>query len=481
MDCIQLWAIVPELILMSAGILLVPLAGIVRGRWRILPAVFALLGFLAALGFTARMLPWQPVAVFCDTYAVDGLATVLKLLLEAGAIITLLVVIAYFRDHYTVAHAPLAILFSTLGAIGLVSSLDLTLIILTLQMVSLPAYLLVGLLRRERRANEATLKYFIYAAVALAVMAYGLTFLYGLTGKVNLADIGQGLAAAQAGGATMWIAFAAALILIGYAFEATVVPFHFWAPDVYEGATAPVAGFVSVVPKIASFGALIRFALLALPGGRAGWPLALAILAAVTMTLGNVAALRQTRLKRLLAYSSIAQAGYVLMAVAVAGTVPNASSAASYYLAVYLFMNLGAFAVVAQLERAWGTDQIAALRGLGRRAPGPALVLTLSLLSLAGIPPLAGFAGKVLVLEVALDGGLAWLAVIAAINWIVALYYYVGLVAQIYFRPATRDAELPGRAGYRLAWVVSLAGTLVLGIVPALPLALTDLASLLAP
>jgi NADH-quinone oxidoreductase subunit N len=397
-------------------------------------------------------------------------------MLELGAIITLLMIVAYFRDHYTVAHAPLAILFSALGAIGLVSSLDLTLIILTLQMVSLPAYLLVGLVRRDRRANEATLKYFIYAAVALAVMAFGLTFLYGLTGRVNLSEIGRGLTGAD----SMWIAFSAALILVGYAFEATIVPFHFWAPDVYDGATAPVAGFVSVVPKIGAFGALVRFVLLALPGGMAGWRLALAILAAVTMTLGNVAALRQTRLKRLLAYSRIAQAGYVLMAIAVAARVTGAASAASYYLAVYLFMNLGAFAAVAQIERAWGTDEIAALRGLGRRAAGPALVLTLSLLSLAGIPPLAGFAGKVLVLEVAIDGGLTWLAVIAAINWVVALYYYVGLVAQIYFRGAAQQAQLPGRLGYRLAWTLSLAGTLVLGIVPALGLRLTALASLLA-
>jgi NADH-quinone oxidoreductase subunit N len=476
MSCIQLWAIIPELVLMSVGILLVPLAAFVRGRWRILPAGLAALGFLFALGFTARMLPWQPVAVFCNTYAIDGLATVLKLTLELGALITLLVVIAYFRDHYTVAHAPLAILFSTLGAIGLVSSLDLALIVLFLQMISLPAYLLVGLLRRDGRANEATLKYFIYAAVALAVMAYGLTFLYGLTGSVNLANIGQGLAGAD----RMWIAFAAGLVLIGYAFEATVVPFHFWAPDVYEGGTAPVIGFISVVPKIASFGGLIRFLLLALPGGLARWPVAVAILAAVTMTLGNLAALRQTRLKRLLAYSSIAQAGYVLLAVAVAGQVAGATSAASYYLGVYLFMNLGAFAVVAQMERAWGTDQIAALRGLGGRAPGPALVLTLSLLSLAGIPPLAGFAGKVLVLKVVLDGGLAWLAVIAAINWVVALYYYVGLAAQIYFRTATRDGSLPGRAGYWLAWTLSLAGTLVLGVLPALTLSLTNLVAILA-
>jgi NADH-quinone oxidoreductase subunit N len=293
-------------------------------------------------------------------------------------------------------------------------------------------------------------------------MAYGLTFLYGLTGSLELRAIGRALQSAD----RLWIAVAAGFILMGYAFEATMVPFHFWAPDVYQGATAPIAGFLSVVPKIGGFAGLMRFALLALPGGLISWPLAIALIAVATMVLGNLVALRQTRLKRLLAYSSIAQAGYVLIAVAVAARVPGAVTAAGYYLAAYLFMNLGAFVVVAQIERRLGTDLIATVRGLGRRAPGPAAGLALALLSLAGIPPLAGFAGKIFVLTATLDGGLTWLAVIAVINMTVGLYYYVSIVAEMYLHDPVHDVAPAGRPGYAFALLLSMAGTLTLGILP---------------
>lgn len=277
---------------------------------------------------------------------------------------------------------------------GTVSALDLGLLLLFLQMMSMGSYLLVVLVRKQRLATEASLKFFLYGGAALAVMAYGLTFLYGLTGSLSLPALGRALQ----GSDPAWLALAAGLVLVGFAFEATLLPFHFWAPDVYAGSTAPVAGFVAVVPKTAAFGALLRFVQLALPGGLADWPLVLAVVAAATMTVRNLAALRQARLKPLLAWSSIAQAGYLLMALSVAGRTPAAAPALGYYLAAYLFMNLGVFAVVAQVERALGTDALAAFRGLGRRAPWPAAALALCLFSLAGIPPLAGFAGKVALL-----------------------------------------------------------------------------------
>lgn len=461
-DCLALWAIVPELVLAGFSLLLVPIAGWARGAWRQLPAILGSLGLFIALLCTARMLSWHPTAVFCDTYAVDGFATVFKLLLELGALITVLLTASYFRGHAQVAQAPVAILFSTLGGMGLASSLDLGLIVLFLQMLSLASYLLVGLVRSDPRANEATIKYFLYAAVALAVMAYGLTFLYGLTGSLELRTIGQALQSAD----RVWVVVALGLIVIGYAFEITLAPFHFWAPDVYQGATAPIAGFLSVVPKIAGFAGLVRFALLTLPGGLASWPLVIAILAVVTMVFGNLVALRQVRLKRLLAYSSIAQAGYVLIAVVVADRVEGALEAVGYYLAAYLCMNFGGFAVVAQLERATGSDAIATVRGLGRRSPGPAIVFALSLLSLAGIPPLAGFAGKILLLSATLEGGLTWLAVIAAVNMVVALYYYVAVIAEMYLTAPPQEEPLPGGIGYALAGGLSVIGTLVLGILP---------------
>ncbi len=476
-SCLDLWAIYPELVLAGLGLLLVPVAAFThgRGRWRYLPGGLAFTGIVAALGLTARMLDWESQTVFCNTYALDGFAHVFKLLLLSGAGIALLAILAQFRGHNQLAHAPMALLFATLGGMGLSSALDLGLIVLFLQMLSLPSYVLVTLVRTDRASNEAVLKYFIYAAAALAVMAYGLTFLYGMTGSLELGSIGAALAG---DGDQVWIVLALGLILIGYAFEMTLVPFHFWAPDVYSGAPAAVSGFVSVVPKIAGFAGFLRFVLYALPDGTGGWPMLVTLLAALTMTAGNLVALRQTHLKRLLAYSSIAQAGYILIPVAVAHEVAGAMSAVGYYLAAYLLMNLAAFSVASLWERTRGTDRLASLAGMGFRQPLPALVLALALLSLAGIPPLAGFAGKVFLLEVGLEGDLTWLVLLAAANMVLALYYYVGVIAKLYLeRPAPN--EEPAKAGSGVLYVatfgISTLGTLILGVFPSLGLQLTDL------
>lgn len=470
MGCLDLWAIGPELALALTCLLLVPLAGLVRfgGRWRTLPGFVAGGGLVAALILTVQTLRFSPQTVFCGTYALDGFGSVFKLLVLGSALLALLPLAAYLRGRDAEPHAPVALTFAALGGVALSGSLDLGLIVLFLQMLSTASYLLVGLTRGDRRANEATLKYFIYGAVALAVMAYGLTFLYGLTGSLSLDRIGAALAGAD----PLWVWVALSLVLVGYAFEITAVPFHFWAPDVYAGATAPVTGLISVLPKIAGFAGLLRLLLTAFPGGLANWPTVIAVLAAVTMALGNLAALRQTQLKRLLAYSSIAQAGYVLIAVAVAGRTGGALEAAGYYLAAYTFMNLAAFAVVAQLERQGSQGDLTALRGLARSAPGTAALLALALLSLAGIPPLAGFLGKVLLLGAALSGGLTWLAVFAALNMLVGLYYYLRPVVEMYLRPAEGELRLHREPGY--PWVLGLTtlGTLLLGIWPAPALAL---------
>lgn len=466
MDCMDLWAIVPELILAATALLLVPLAAFARGRWLFLPPSIAAAGLAGALAASVPMLGWAPQAVFCDTYAVDGFGVVFKLLLLTGALLSLAMVVAHFRGTDKPPHAATALVFATLGAVLVASAIDLGLIVLFLQLLSMASYVLVALVRRDRAANEAVLKYFIYAAAALAIMAYGLTFLFGLTGSLDLRAIGAALGGADA----VWVAVAFGLILVGYGFEVTMAPFHFWAPDVYSGATAPVTGFLSVVPKLAGFAALLRFLLTALPGGLAGWPTVIALLAALTMTWGNLAALRQRRLKRLLAYSSVAQAGYVLIAVAVAERVAGAGVAAAFYLAAYLFMNLGAFAVVGVLERHVGHDDVSAYRGLARRAPGLAAVLALSLLSLAGVPPLAGFFGKVLLLQVGLDGGLAWLVVVAVLNMVVALYYYLTPIVRMYFgeHGSQRAEPFRRRPLYSGVIVLSLLGILVGGVAPEL-------------
>lgn len=472
-DCMDLWAVVPEMILAGLALALVPVAGWARGRWRVTPGVVALLGLVAAAAVTVPMLNVAPKEAFCGTYAVDPFRSFYQLVIEAGAAITILILQSHFRGTEQEPQAPIAVLFATVGAMGLVAATDLGLIVLFLQMVSFPSYLLVALVRSDKRAQEAALKYFIYGAAALAVMAYGLTFLFGLTGSLSLRAIGAGLAGADAA----WIAFALGLILIGYGFEMTLVPFHMWAPDAFQGASAPVSGFVSVVPKVAAFAGLMRLLMEAMPGGLSNWPIVLSAIAAVTMTFGNLVALRQRSLKRLLAYSSIAQAGYILMAVAVAERAADALPAVGYYLAAYLLMNLAAFAVVAQVERWFGSDGFEAVRGLFRYAPWPAAALTLALLSLAGIPPLAGFAGKVFLLIAAIDGGLAWLAVIAAVNMAFALYYYVAIIAEMYFRQPSRTVDVARGLGY--AWAIGLCtfGTIATGIAPRIVLDIAQVGS----
>lgn len=464
MSCMDLWAVLPEMVLAGLALALVPVAGWARGRWRRLPVVAALLGLLVAIALTVPMLTAAPRETFCGTYAVDPFRAFYQLVIEVGAIISLLALADHFRGTIQEAHAPVALLMASVGGMGLVAATDLGLIVLFLQMVSFPSYLLALLVRSDRSAQEATLKYFLYGAAALTVMAYGLTFLFGLTGSLNLRAIGTGLAGADAA----WVALAFGLVVVGYGFEMTLVPFHIWAPDVFQGATAPASGFVSVVPKVAAFGGLLRLLLEALPNGFVPWAIVLAVIAVVTMTFGNLVALRQTSLKRLLAYSSIAQAGYMLMAVAGAERTPNALPAVGFYLLAYLCMNLAAFAVLAQVERMLGEDDFNAVRGLGQRAPWPAAAFTLALLSLAGIPPLAGFAGKVILLMAAIDGGFVWLAIIAAVNMVVALYYYATVVAEMYFRePERSEAVAPG-AGYAGAIGLCSLGTVLLGVAPSL-------------
>ncbi len=501
----DLGALAPELVLAAVALALVPLAALARRRWSWVPTAVAALGLAGMVAVSAARLGRPARTAFCGTYAVDGLATVLKILLGVAALIALGVLHAYLRGTGKEGHAAAALSFSTLGGVLASASLDLALILLFLQLLSLAAYVLVALIRTDPRANEAALKVFVYGAVALAVMAYGWTFLFGLTGGLALPAIGGGV---QGGVDAVWLAAAVGLVLVGYAFEVTAVPVHAWAPDVYAGASAPVAGYLSVVPKVAGFGALLRFLLTALPGAAAGWPAAIAVIAVATMTLGNLAALRQTRLKRLLAYSSIAQAGYVLVALAAAGAsgdgAGDAVSAAVFYLAAYAFMNLGAFAVTAQVERATGGDDTRNLRGLGRAAPAPAAALALSLLSLAGIPPLAGFAGKVLVFRSALGAGLVWLVVVAAANMAVGLYVYLKPVAEMYLRrpdaaaPGAAAGAAPGAAAgaaerarangaatpaspadaaYVAALAASVAGTVLLGVLPDVALRVTRLAA----
>jgi len=350
---------------------------------------------------------------------------------------------------------------SSLGAVVLGSAADAALLAIALGLLSLTSFIMTGYLRHSERGNEASLKYYIYGTVAGAVMVYGLTFWFGIAGTTDLAAVGR----AVAGAPDAVVIASTALVVVGLAYKASLVPFHFWTPDVYDGAPLPVAAYLSVLPKLAGLIALARVLPTALPDGAVGWPTAIAILAAVTMTLGNLAALAQSNVVRLLAYSSIAQAGYLLMGVAALSGSPQGIPALVYYAIAYAVTNIAAFAVVIAVQRERDSVDLRAFAGLGRRHPWWTATLILSLLSLVGIPPLSGFVGKLEVFSAAIDAGQAWLAAIAVVNTVISLFYYLRVIAPAVL-DAPDDAPPATTAGRPLNAVLGLAtaATVVVGV-----------------
>jgi len=365
------------------------------------------------------------------------------------------------------------LLGAAIGIFFMVSTNNLLLMVLGLELLSLASYSLAGFHKGDRRSAEASMKYVIFGGLSTGIMVYGVSLLYGLTGTLDLAQMsstGTTLLAAQVAASPIPVGIALVLVLAGFAYKVSIAPFHFWTPDVYEGAPTPVTTFLAVASKAAGFGALLRFlgALFVRSdvqevvhkyGGRIG--LLLGILAAITMTLGNFAALRQPSLKRMLAYSSIAHAGYVMIGIACMTTA--GFSAAMYYLAAYYCMNLGAFGFLLYFEGVTGSDTIESLKGMGFRAPVISVVMVAFLVSLTGLPPTVGFYGKYLLFVQGVHSGLMWLVVIAALNSVVSLFYYLRVAKALFLsQPSERvAAPQPLLVGFVTALGVA---TVVLGI-----------------
>lgn len=393
------------------------------------------------------------------TLIVDGLALVtVGILGVSGAIVVAIArPVVAGTDREGEFYALLAA--STLAGAVLASVGDAALLAMALGLSSLATFILAGYLRRPPRANEASLKYYVYGTVAAAAMIYGLSWWFGLAGSTDLRVIGRALADAPEP-----IAIAStALVLAGLAYKASLVPLHFWAPDTYDGAPLPVAAYLSVLSKLAGLVALVRVVTLALPDGLLGWPTALAILAAATMTVGNIAMIPQRNTVRLLAYSSIAQSGYLLMGVAALHGSDEGVAALLFYGAAYAVANLAAFAVVLLVMRERRSVEVAALAGLGRHHPWWTATLVLAVLSLLGIPPLAGFVGKLELFRAAIDAGQAWLAVVAVVTTIVSIYPYFRLIAPTVLE-APDDAAVPTRADGALIVGTAVAVVLVVAI-----------------
>jgi len=401
-------------------------------------------------------------AVMEGTVVVDGAALALIGILGiSGALVVALarpVVGGTDREgEFYAVLAATSLAAAVLGAAG-----DVALIALSLGLLSLGSFVLTGYLRASTRGNEAGLKYYIFGTVSAAVMVYGLTWWFGLAGSTSLAAIGRALPGAP----EVVVIASSALVLAGLAYKASLVPFHFWAPDVYDGAPLPVAAYLSVLPKLAGLVALARVLSAALPDDTVGWSTAVAVIAAVTMTLGNLAALRQRNVVRLLAYSSIAQSGYLLMGVAALPWSDQGLPALLYYAAAYAVTNLAAFAVVLAVQRERGSVDVGAFAGLGRRHPWWTAALVLSFLSLVGIPPLAGFVGKLEVFTAAIDAGQAWLAVVAVANTVVSLHYYLRVIAPTVLDREVQPAPEPLGADRGLAVALGAAtvATVLVGV-----------------
>ena len=423
------------------------------------------LALVGTAGTLAVLLAATPAGSFDGAFAADATAAYFKVLLLAA----LAAVLGLSRDIERLTGRPPAeylflLLCATLGMLFLASATELVLLYVGLELATFPLVLLTAYQPRRARSAEGGIKYLLLAALGSAVLLFGLSWLYALTGATRLDMLTAVLAAGRVPFPPLAVGLAC--VMGGVGFKLALVPFHTWAPDAYEGAPTPVTAFLSVAGKTAGFALAVRLLAGFLPAAAPWWTVLLGGLAAVTMVLGNLAAMPQRNLKRLLAYSSIAQAGYLVMGLVAFGE--QALAAMLYYLAAYLVTNLAAFAVVTAVERATGSADVSAFQGLARRAPRLALVLMLALLSLAGIPPLAGFTAKFVLFTAAYGQGLVGLVFLAVLNSALSLYYYLRIIKAAYITPPPEPAAgVPVPAVLAVVLVLCLAGILVLGVVPA--------------
>ncbi|MBI1746698.1 MAG: NADH-quinone oxidoreductase subunit N [Acidobacteria bacterium] len=470
---ISYWAVIPEIVLSLAGIVIMLLAPIVEPESRGRLGYLAFIGTVLAGAATAPL--WnKSMVAFNGMITVDNYGTFLRLIFILIAALSILLSV-HFNRREEINHGEYfaLILFATAGMSLMAAGTDLIIIFLGLEILSIATYVLAGFKRSDVKSNESSLKYFLLGSFSTAFLLYGIAFAYGATGSTNLQNIRQALGAATQGTRLLGpqtntlLLLSLALLIAGFGFKVATVPFHIWTPDVYEGAPTPVTTFMAVGPKAAGFAAFLRLLLTAMPAYHWYWAGILWILAALTMTLGNVVALVQPNLKRMLAYSSIAHAGYILIGMA-AGRELNASPILFYILA-YTLMSVGAFAVVLTVsgkgDLRVNLDDYA---GLGFQQPVLSFALSLCLLSLAGIPLTAGFMGKFYLFTTAVQAGYVGLVIIAALNSVVSVFYYVRPVIYMFMRESTSPApEISVPVPVIITLIITTIGTLWLGIFPA--------------
>jgi NADH-quinone oxidoreductase subunit N len=446
---------------------------------------------IAGFGCLAALLPVLYLAgngadraMFGGAYMVDNYALIMKALFLLAGYVTILLSTNYIEegDYYQGEYYVL-LLTALLGMTIMASARDLVTIFVALETLSIPTYLLAGWRKHDARSNESSLKYYLMGVLSSAVMLYGMSIVYGLAGDTRLVEIAKYVSSGQGG---QLFDVAIFFTLVGFAFKVSAVPFHFWAPDAYEGAPTPVTAFLSVASKTGGFVALLSLVYVGFFGRGDAWQPILWVLAAASMTVGNLIALRQTNLVRMLAYSSIAQGGFMLVPFAVANqgdgsARPEAFSATVVYLLIYAVMNLGAFAALIAIARKTRSAEIDTYSGLFNYAPALAVTMSLFLFSLAGIPPLGGWYAKLVVFKAVLDAGTAQaviLGVVAALNSVIALFYYAQVAGMMWFKPTPAETGT-GRVPVALGAAIALPTALILaiGIYPNLFARLGELAT----
>jgi NADH-quinone oxidoreductase subunit N len=398
--------------------------------------------------------------VFGGMLRQDWLSFAFNLLFMFGAAITALFAMD-MKDLGKKGEFYVLMLVSTIGMSLMASAADVIMLYLAIETTSIPMYILVGFMTHDDKSTESGFKYLLFGAAASTIMLYGFSLLYGFTGQTNIYQIALRFYDLQFPKIAVFGSLL--LILVGFSFKISAFPFHFWAPDVYEGAPTPIAGFLSTASKAAGFVVVLRV-LIAIftPSAAPDWMNMLAIVSVLTMTIGNVLALAQKNIKRLLAFSSIAHAGYILIGVVAISQLGMTSVV--FYLIAYLISNLAAFGIVMTFSQVVGSDEISAYSGLSRRKPWLALAMMVAFLSLAGMPPLAGFVAKVFVFAAAVKVGLVWLAFIGVLNSIIGLYYYLTVLKYVYlFRSDDEDKPLAISRPYAIALTILVLGIILVG------------------
>lgn len=474
----DLHALAPELILTCVAILVLVYDLFIgdERKWTI-PIVAA--GGILAAGIPLVTLGLSDTtrSLFGGAYVVDGFALVLKGIFLGASFVVLLMSAQYVEEgDYHRGEFYFLLLSALLGMLVISSARDMISLFVAIELVSSPTYLLAGWRKRDLKSNEAALKYFLLGVVSIAISLYGMSILFGVTGgALKFSEIASWMSSVPSGSAMGVAAMSIVLILVGFAFKIAAVPFHLWAPDTYEGAPLPVTAFLSVASKTAGFVGLFTLVYLAFPAQSQVWRPVIYGLAIATMTVGNLIAIKQTNLVRMLAYSSIAQAGYVLVpfaATARDGRLTADTFASSVtYLLIYTVMNLGAFAVIIAVARRTRSVEISSWSGLSKYAPGLAVLMTFFLLSLAGIPPTAGMWAKIFVFRSVISaGGLAngALAAIMGINSVIAAFYYLTVVKKIFFEPAPEEdlEAIPVPASLAGAIGIMAGITFILFVIP---------------